>query len=248
MDDQNNKILVSIVVPCYNESGAILNNISAARNITSKLPFEFIFVDNGSTDESSKIFDSVENSLSETIRIHRISRNQGYGFGIKSGISECKGHFIGWTHGDGQTNLLDLERAFDVIIKTPSIGIIKGSRVDRPAFEKITSLGLSVLISSIFFHKFSEVNAQPSIYKREYLVSYLSYANDLSFDIDAYVTGRLFGAKERRIKVKFPPRQQGVSSWHSGSISKVFFISRTFFHILKLRLIASNILHTKHEI
>lgn len=248
MGAKNNKILVSIVVPCYNESGAILNNISLAKNITSKLPFEFIFVDNGSTDNSSEIFDGVENSLPETIRIHRILKNQGYGFGIKSGISESKGDFIGWTHGDGQTNLLDLERAFDVLQSKPSLGIIKGSRIDRPVLEKITSFGLSVLISSIFFHMFSEVNAQPSIYKRAYLGGYLSYANDLSFDIDAYVIGRLLGAKEQRINVSFPPRTQGVSSWHRGFKSKVFFIARTFFHILKLRLTSIKLLNMRHEI
>jgi len=244
----NKKFLISIVVPCYNESGAILNNIDLAKNITSKLPFEFIFVENGSNDNSSKIFDSVEASLPDSIRILRIQRNQGYGFGIKAGISECKGGFIGWTHGDGQTNLRDLEDAFDVIAKNPSTGMVKGLRVSRSAHDKIMSFGLEVLISAVFFRKFSEVNAQPSIYKSEFLRPYLSYANDLSFDIDAYVIGRLRGANVQRIEVGFPPRQQGVSSWHSGFKSKILFITKTFFHIFKLRISSFYFLRTEDEI
>ena len=109
-------------------------------------------------------------------------------------------------------------------------------------------MGLSVLISSIFFRKFTEVNAQPSIYRKVYLGGALNYANDLSFDIDAYVNARLLGAYEQRIKVSFPPRQQGVSSWHNGIKSKLFFILNTFSHILKLRLITINHFHVKNKL
>jgi len=248
MDTHNNNILISIIVPCYNESGAIHRNIGLAKNITSRLPFEFIFIDNGSTDNSSIIFDEEENSLTKNIRIHRIMRNHGYGFGIKTLISECKGVYVGWTHGDGQTNLLDLERAFYEIKKSSSVGIIKGSRANRPILDQFISMGLSLLISSIFFRKFTEVNAQPSIYRKDYLGGALNYANDLSFDIDAYVNARLLGAYEQRIKVSFPPRQQGVSSWHNGLKSKLFFMLNTFLHILKLRLITINNLHVKNKL
>jgi hypothetical protein len=41
--------------------------------------------------------------------------NQGYGFGILSGLKECTGEFLGWTHADMQTDPKDLLKAFNII-------------------------------------------------------------------------------------------------------------------------------------
>lgn len=232
----NNQKIISIVIPCFNEGKVVLKNINKAINIGSRLPIEFVFINNGSYDNTTNIFNDVKDNLPKFIRLVTIRKNQGYGFAIKKGISKCKGKYIGWTHGDGQTDLVDILNAFNVICKSSASGIIKGIRINRPFLDQITSYGLDLLISILFLKKFTETNAQPSIYRRCYLHNYRVYSNELFFDIDAYIVARLLGAMEARFNVQFLPRLFGESSWQHNFFSKINFIALTFAHVIKLKI------------
>lgn len=228
--------IISIIIPCFNEGEVILRNIKKAINIGSKIPIEFIFINNGSSDNTANIFMDVKETLPQFISLVTIKNNQGYGYAIKKGISKCRGDFIGWTHGDGQTNLFDIRTAYKAISKSSAPGIIKGMRINRPFLDQFTSFCLDLLISILFLERIAETNAQPSIYKRCYLNNYIIYSNKLFFDIDAYIFARLLGAKEGRFNVKFPPRVFGESSWQRGLCSKIYFIGFTIAHLLKLKI------------
>jgi len=228
--------IISIVIPCFNEGQVVLENINKAIIIGSRLPIEFVFINNGSYDNTANIFNHVKENLPQFIRLITIKNNQGYGFAIKKGISKCSGDYIGWTHGDGQTDLFDIRNAFNVICKSSASGITKGVRVNRPFLDQITSFGLDLLNSIFFLKRIRETNAQPSIYKRCYLNNYKVYSNELFFDIDAYIVARLLGAKEARFTVQFPPRLHGESSWQNNFYSKINFMALTFAHVIKLKI------------
>jgi glycosyltransferase involved in cell wall biosynthesis len=232
----NGQKIISIIIPCFNEGEVILENINKAINMGKRIPIEFIFINNGSSDNTANIFNDVRETLPEFIRLVTIKNNQGYGYAIKKVISMCKGDFIGWTHGDGQTNLFDIRIAYSAISKSGASGIIKGVRVRRPFLDQFTSYSLDLLISILFLKRITETNAQPSIYKRCYLNNYSFYSNKLFFDIDAYIFARLHGAQEMRFNVKFPPRLFGESSWQRGFYSKLNFIGLTLAHLIKLKI------------
>lgn len=148
----NNLVIISIVVPCYNEAEVVLSNIDKAIKISSKLPIEFVFINNGSTDNTANIFNSVKQKIPPSIKLLTIKKNKGYGFGVKKGIALSRGEYIGWTHGDGQADIMDIKTVFDIIINNPSAGIIKGKRISRPFRDRLISFGLEI-ITSIFSKK-----------------------------------------------------------------------------------------------
>lgn len=59
---------LSIVVPCYNEAGAIQLNYKKACDLVSRGSLEVIFLDNGSTDNTSEIFKALEISSPKSIK------------------------------------------------------------------------------------------------------------------------------------------------------------------------------------
>jgi glycosyltransferase involved in cell wall biosynthesis len=227
---------LSIVVPCYNEADAIQLNYKKACDLVSNGTLEILFLDNGSTDKTSEIFEVLALDSPGSILFLTIKHNKGYGHGLKFGLSHCRGEYLGWTHGDGQTDLMDLDKVLKIISENPGVGMIKGSRLNRTISERITSKILDYLCTILFMRRFSEINAQPSVFRRDYIYSNKNYSDDLLFDLDAYTCVVLDHVPSIRFNVEFPPRIQGESSWNNGTLAKFSFILRNIGHILRLRL------------
>lgn len=114
---------ISIVSPVFNESGNIQLFYDRLSSISkdSKYQYEFIFIDDGSTDESVAILDTVckKNKNSKLIRF---SRNFGHQAAITAGLDYSKGDAVVIIDSDLQDPpevILELikkwEEGFDVI-------------------------------------------------------------------------------------------------------------------------------------
>lgn len=246
---------ISVVIPCYNESGVLNTLLDEASAISEQYPIEFIFVDNGSTDKSSEILN--QNSIKKInalisgpgkIKLVNIKQNKGYGFGIKKGLKAARNQWVGWTHGDGQTSLEDLVVAFKIIENSDEVALIKGVRKSRKRNEQMLSDGMALIASILFFARLHEINAQPTLIKRELLPKYDKFADDLMFDLDFYIFAKRLNPREIRIPVIFHNRVAGQSSWNYGLKQKIKFILLTFSRLIFLRLciLRKPRLNTKH--
>ena len=87
--------LISVIVPCYNESRTIeifYQEITKISSVMDKYDFEYIFVDDGSKDDT---LDIVKNLSKEDSRVKYISfsRNFGKESGIYAGLEKSKGDY-----------------------------------------------------------------------------------------------------------------------------------------------------------
>lgn len=98
--------LITIVVPVYNAKTYIETCIESVMNQTYK-NFEIILVDDGSTDESGLICDSLSRSNNKIITIHQI--NQGVSNARNVGIDNAHGEFITFIDVDDTVEELYLE-------------------------------------------------------------------------------------------------------------------------------------------
>ena len=80
---------VSIIVPCYNEEEGIPGLMSKSKHIARIIPkekysLEYIFVDDGSTDNTNKL---LKESLADLAGARLITheKNLGYGNALKTG-------------------------------------------------------------------------------------------------------------------------------------------------------------------
>jgi glycosyltransferase involved in cell wall biosynthesis len=231
--------MLSIVLPCYNEQDNIpglclrLDTVAAAEK-----DLEIILVNNGSTDNSSKIFEEeLARNNRSVFRLVNVEKNLGYGFGILTGLRQAKGNILSVTHADRQTDPMDVLKALS-IYKSHSneYMLVKGFRKNRKLSEAVFSYGMGLLASVVLGKRLTEINAQPKLFSKKFFNEVEKDA-PLDFSLDLYL---LYQAKKRGTIVDFPvffeKRMAGEAKGGSGSSMKVKWklVKRSFKYIFEL--------------
>ena len=225
-----NNLNFSIVIPCYNEASGLETLINEASRIAATYNGEFILVDNGSSDDTLRI---LKECAEPNIRWVTTAQNLGYGGGILFGLKRCNSAIMGWTHADLQTPLADVVKAVSAI--GANQGFVKGRRINRPYFDNFFTLGMSLLESFLFRTRLVDINAQPTVFRKDVYNSWSNPPLDFSIDLYALVSAKRANVGVGRVNVQFHKRIHGNSSWNTGIKSRWKFIRRTISYSLLLR-------------
>jgi glycosyltransferase involved in cell wall biosynthesis len=220
-----------MVIPCYNEANSIPIILEKFAGLITDENIEVILVDNGSTDDSAAVLERLlpQYRFAKTVKVEI---NQGYGYGILTGLKAAGGRYVGWTHADLQTDPKDAITAFGLISENT---FVKGRRQGRPLFDRFFTFGMGVFESILLGRGMWDINAQPTIFPKGFFEVWQNPPHDFSLDLYAYYLAVKSGLKLKRFPVVFPPRQFGVSHWNTGIAAKWKFIKRTFGFSLELK-------------
>lgn len=212
----------SIILPCYNESESLNDLVKIIEKFPKKYKCEFILVENGSTDDSKKFFDTCKSFDDKYIRKVYVKKNQGYGYGIIQGLKEARGKYVGWLHSDLQYNPMDLTVFFDYINDHQKENILlKGKRKNRKIVEYIFTFGMGIYDSILFGKKMSNVMAMPVIFNKD-LLSYIDkFPYDYTIDIFIYGLALKKNYNVKHLPIYLKNREKGVSSWNTGFMSRI---------------------------
>jgi len=105
---------ISLVIPCYNEAESIAYTVRRLVSVfeTGGRAIEIVAVDNGSTDSTAEVLAELARDL-PAVRPHRVEVNQGYGFGLLSGVPLARGRWVGFIPADGQVDAEDVLRLYE---------------------------------------------------------------------------------------------------------------------------------------
>ena len=227
---------LSIVVPCYNEAENIPLILSRFNEVVKRSDIEVILVNNGSKDNSHEVLASLlpQYSFARTVKVEV---NQGYGFGIVSGLKAGEGEFLSYTHADMQTDPADLIKALNMMEAEEQSEncYVKGDRKGRPFFDQFFTSGMSLFETIYMNTKLWDINAQPNLFHRKFFESLNDIPDDFSLDLYFLYKAKKLGLKVIRFDVRFPERVHGESSWNTGLAAKWKFIKRTFDFSIKLK-------------
>ncbi len=224
----------SLIIPCYNEAANLPSLLERCKVLAAKSEVEVILVDNGSTDNTSQVLLNLL-PMYPGCRSVRVEKNQGYGFGILSGLKAANGDILGWTHADMQTDPQDTLRGLELFEKHGANIFVKGRRYGRPFADVVFTFGMSVFETLLLFKPMWDINAQPTMFPRKFFESWSSPPHDFSLDLYAYYQAQTQGLKVYRFPVKFGERAHGVSHWNVDWTSKYKFIKRTVEFSINLR-------------
>jgi|SRR3989304_1497794 len=171
---------VSIVCPFYNENAIIEN---AARNMTknlrkSGLDWEFIAVNDGSTDDSLELIEKIFKEEPKRTKIISYSYNQGRGYALKRGIDDATGDLIITTEIDlswGETVIQDIVDKFirepflDAVVASPNLP--GGGYKNVPLKRVLVSRFGNKILRMLFTSKVTMNTGMTRGYKREIIQS-----------------------------------------------------------------------------
>lgn len=223
----------SLVIPCYNESANLPLLLERCKGVAGA-DVEVILVDNGSSDDSPAVLERLLPAY-PGCRSVRVEVNQGYGFGILSGLRAAKGEILGWTHADLQTDPQDALRGLALFAQHGTRSFVKGRRYGRPLADVAFTMGMSLFETVLLGKPLWDINAQPTMFTRQFFDTWTAPPHDFSLDLYAYYEARRQGLAVHRFPVHFGDRAHGVSHWNVNWAAKRKFIRRTVDFSLQLR-------------
>jgi glycosyltransferase involved in cell wall biosynthesis len=227
---------LSLVIPCYNEAKNLPLLLARCSALAAARPdVEVVLVDNGSRDDTPAHLRHLASYPG--CRSVRVEVNQGYGFGILSGLRAAKGEVLAWTHADMQTDPMDALRGLSIFEASaqPDRLFVKGRRYGRTAADVVFTVGMSVFESALLGRAMWDINAQPTMFHRRVFEAWVSPPHDFALDLFAYYSAKRAGLEVDRFPVRFGERAHGSSHWNVNWAAKIKFIRRTMDYSFRLR-------------
>jgi glycosyltransferase involved in cell wall biosynthesis len=238
-----------IVVPCYNE-GHRLDVATFRAFAAGPHVITFLFVNDGSTDNTRGVIESLTASEPDRFRVLNLQRNCGKAEAVRQGVLEsltAKVDYVGFWDADLATPLSTIREFIEVADARPDLEVIIGSRVKllgrdierRPArhysgrvFATAASviLGLPVYDTQCGAKLFRCSSTFPSLFDRRFVSRWV-------FDVE--ILARLIEAR-RRSSLPQPEHvvyESPLRQWHDVPGSKVRWIdfARSAWDLLRIR-------------
>ncbi len=126
-------MILSIVVPIYNEEKTLLKSLQSLKNLNSNLgKHEIIVINDGSTDNTAKILSENKNLYDKLITN---DSNRGKGYSVKRGILESGGTHIIFHDSDLEYDSKDILKFQKIFSDFDADGII-GSRFNYADYTR----------------------------------------------------------------------------------------------------------------
>jgi len=121
---------VVIVVPCYNEAARL--PVAAFERFLDATPVDFIFVNDGSTDNTGEVLKRIQSGRENRVRILDHEKNQGKAEAVRRGMEQALASgadYAGFWDADLATPLEAIPKLACVLEQRPEIDMVFGSRV-----------------------------------------------------------------------------------------------------------------------
>ncbi|MEK6873891.1 MAG: polyprenol monophosphomannose synthase [Nanoarchaeota archaeon] len=231
----NKKVLLSIVIPTYNEGGNILKLIEKVKEILNSTNFkgkyEIIVVDDNSKDKTPEIIDNLAKK-NNFIALHRLE-DKGIFSAVVDGIKIANGKFVLTMDADFShppeiiPKILSYSNEYDIVSASR---FIHGGGMEAPFIRKIGSKILNMLCGIIMGVNIKDLGGNFRLFDREKFLKiplkYNSVFGEFGFEI-------FYRAKKMNYKIKEVPfiyqfRKDGKSKM--GSLFKygMAYIKRAF--------------------
>jgi glycosyltransferase involved in cell wall biosynthesis len=166
MDSKNS---LSVIIPVFNEEDNISPLYSELNDVLRKLelPYEIIFIDDGSTDHSYKVLSDLH-TADKTVKVIQFRRNFGQTAAFAAGFDQAQGELILTIDADGQNDPNDIPQLLSVL-NEGEYDFVTGWRVNRkePIIRRILSKTANNIISRSTHLVIHDRGCSLKLFKRE---------------------------------------------------------------------------------
>ncbi len=206
-------MLLSVIIPVYNEELTIGNIIDRTKNALQQigLPFEIIVVDDRSQDRS------LENAKKHNSKTYSLKEHLGKGYVLRAGFAKAKGDLIVTIDSDGSHRPEELKEVLTPVLEN-KVDLVIGSRYlnHKPvAARKLNAFGVKIFNYLIeIFTGVAVTDSQSGFraMKREVLEKQKLYAREYEIESEMLVKTVKAGFRVAEVPISFEQRTYG----HSG--------------------------------
>jgi glycosyltransferase involved in cell wall biosynthesis len=213
--NKNNKTedSLSVVIPVYNEALSLpmLHKSLCTALDGLSIPWEVIFVDDGSKDNSTKILGDLTAFDPEHTSVVILRRNFGQTAAITAGIDHALGNIIVFMDADMQNDPADIPLMLERIHQ--GYDVVSGwrkNRQDRYWTRVFPSQVANKLISWITGVELHDYGCTLKAYRREVITGFRLYGEMHRF-IPAFASS--VGARITEVEVRHHPRKYGETKY-----------------------------------
>ncbi len=238
---QENKIVLSIVIPVFNELNFLSKLFEQIKLYFNLENVEIIVVDDGSTDGSSNVLNNLrkKKDYKFLFELIKLDINSGKGKAIQTGIKNSQGEYILLQDADLELDTKDAKEMFDMIIKNQDIKCIFGSRYlsgklkkNNYFFNNLVGKINSLIFNIFFSQSLSDVHCGLKILHRSVIEKINLTVNDFGIEIDlaSQIVRNNFFIYEFGVSYFFRSKAQGKKiTWLDGVKSFYYLIKARFF-------------------
>jgi len=141
--DAHTDPLISVVVPAFNEAENVENLASEIAKALFATPYEMIFIDDASTDDTKSLLVDMKSRFPE-LRVLSHQKNAGQSRGVRSGVRAARATVIATLDSDGQNDPADIPALYAQLTRVDApenLAMVGGRRAKRidSAAKKIAS-------------------------------------------------------------------------------------------------------------
>ncbi len=231
---------LSIVFPLYNESQRLLYTIKDIERFSKKKiikNIEYIFVDDGSTDNSAQIIKKFfKKKKSLRYKFISIKKNLGKGNALKKGISLAKNKWILTLDTDISVSLLQLNNWINKKYIKKNVFIYFGSRnlkkskIKFKIYRKILGIIFSFILKTFFQLDIKDTQCGFKLYKNKTAKLLFKHVKDKGFvhDVEVALLARKYNYFLKELPVE----------WIHRDDSKLNILTDTFkmfYNLIKIK-------------
>ena len=214
--------LISIIVPVYNEARTVRQVIERLLQVPLPAPREIIVVNDGSTDGTREVLDSIA-PVDGVLSIVHASVNGGKGSALRIGFSRARGTIVAIQDADLELDPVQLASLVQPILDGDA-DVVYGSRFlngrpPGPWLSVAANRGLTWFTNVLFRGRLTDMETCYKIMAAPVARSLELESN--RFDIEPEITAKLLRQRRRIVErpVKFDPRNRASGKkigWRDG--------------------------------
>jgi glycosyltransferase involved in cell wall biosynthesis len=214
-------------MPCYNEEAVIGYTIPQLVSAFEKAGhrLELVAVDNGSSDRTGEVISALAAKYVSLIPC-RVEKNQGYGYGVLSGIALCTAPWVGIIPADGQVDAEDVVRLYEAV--TAADGRVLGKVRRRFRMDglqrKVISIAYNLFVRALWPALRSiDINGSPKILPRDILKEMRLESKEWFLDPEIMIKAHYMGVRVLEFNVFARMRGSGLSHVRMGTCWDFFW-------------------------
>lgn len=205
---------ISAVLPALNEEENIETATTRMAEVLGSLglrDWEVIIVNDGSTDRTGEIADSLAKKDPDHIRVFHHNPNLGYAQALKNGFTNARHRLIFYTDSDNQFDVRELRSLLPLV---ENADIVCGFRIYRfdPLTRLVLSWGFNLLVRIMFRIKVRDIDCAFKLFRREVFDKVTIESKKFFVDAEVLAKAKYHGFRMVEVGVRHYPRPAGRST------------------------------------